>query len=102
LTAGENERAVSSFLDSPELMLKLCESLARVEREWPSLAGEALARRSFPRAFEDGVLIVSVENRFALQDMNFKKSAVLKRIREETPLRLKDIKTEMGRPKKRV
>ena len=59
--------------------------------------GSALAARSFPKAFEDGVLVVSVDGHSALQDMNFRKNQIINEIRKNAWLRLSDIRTETGR-----
>jgi hypothetical protein len=75
----------------------LCMTLSIIEQEWPSIAGNALASRSLPKSYDDGVLVVLVENSLAQQDMNFKKNAILKEIRAKASLRLKDIRTEIGR-----
>jgi hypothetical protein len=88
-------------LGQSKLFFGLCAALSAVERDWASIAGKALASRSAPRAFDDGVLIVTVENSSVQQDMNFKKKAILEAIFEKTSLKLKDMRTEIGRMPRR-
>ncbi|MDR0648205.1 MAG: DUF721 domain-containing protein [Synergistaceae bacterium] len=78
-------------------MLRACAALAAIEREWHRIVGPALALRSRPTAYEDGVLVVAVEGQLALQDMNFKKRQIIAAIRDNTWLDLSDIKIEPGR-----
>ena len=80
----------------------LCADLASVENNWPSIAGDAVARRSSPRSFEKGVLVVAVEDKLVQQDINFKKNAIIKEINANTALALKDIRAEVGMPLKKT
>ncbi|MDR1137872.1 MAG: DUF721 domain-containing protein [Synergistaceae bacterium] len=90
------EKTVYNALVQSKSFFGLCAALSTVERDWESIAGKSLAVRSVPRAFDDGVLVVAVKNRLAQQDMNFKKTAILKVIFDKTSLKLKDIRTEIG------
>ena len=93
---GEKRPIYSALgIDSP--ILRICAALTAIEREWPRIVGRALAARSFPKAFEDGVLVVSVDGHSALQDMNFRKNQIINEIRKNAWLRLSDIRTETGR-----
>jgi hypothetical protein len=74
----------------------LCATLYAIEEEWPEVAGDALARRSAPRSYDDGVLVVAVENRLVQQDMNFRKNSILRAIALKTSLNLKDIRAEIA------
>jgi hypothetical protein len=74
----------------------VCATLSAIEEEWESLVGRALAHRSAVRSYDDGVLVVAVENRSTQQDMNFKKNAIIKAILMKTSLKLKDIRTEIA------
>jgi hypothetical protein len=68
-----------------------------MEREWRSIVGDALADRSAPRMFEDGVLVVTVAGQSALQDLNFRKGAIRSAILNRASLEIKDIRAEIGR-----
>jgi hypothetical protein len=72
--------------------------LASVENNWPSIAGDAIARRSSPRSFEDGVLVVAAQNKLVQQDINFRKNAIIREINANTVLALRDIRAEVGLP----
>lgn len=87
---------VHSALGSLRSFFGLCGVLSEIEAEWRELAGSALARRSAVKSFDDGVLVVVVENRSAQQDMNFKKNAIIRAISMKTSLRLKDIRVEVA------
>lgn len=85
---------------SSSQLMRLCMLLSMLEREWPSIVGERLASRSAPVAFAEGVLTVAVDGQAALQDMNFKKGAILRHIRAKIRLEAGDIRTEIGRPRR--
>ena len=87
---------VHSALGSLRAFFGLCGVLSEIEAEWGQLAGSALARRSAVKSFDDGVLVVVVENRSAQQDMNFKKNMIIRAILMKTSLRLRDIKVEVA------
>ena len=74
----------------------LCATLAEIESEWEQVVGPALARRSRVKSYDDGVLVVTVENRSAEQDMNFKKNSIIRAISAKTSLKLSDIRTEIA------
>jgi hypothetical protein len=74
----------------------LCATLYAIEEEWAEVAGDVLARRSAPRSYDDGVLVVAVESRSAQQDMNFRKNSILRAIALKTSLNLKDIRAEIA------
>jgi hypothetical protein len=74
----------------------LCAVLSDIASGWESIAGSALSRRSAVKSFDDGVLVVAVENRAAQQDMNFKKNAIIRAITEKTSLELSDIRAEIA------
>jgi hypothetical protein len=97
LTPEGRERPLYSILSSSESLFGLCAALSAIEQEWSSFAGDALARRSRPRSFADGILIVAVENGSAQKDIYFRKEAIKKVIYAKVSLRLKDIKAEIGR-----
>jgi hypothetical protein len=99
---GGGLKSINEELGSFGRFFGLCADLASVENNWPSIAGDALARRSSPRSFEDGVLVVAVENKLVQQDINFRKNAIMKEINSHTVLALRDIKTEVGLPLKKA
>jgi hypothetical protein len=79
-------------------IMRTCAALAAIEREWHRIVGDALARRSRPTSWENGVLVVAVEGHAALQDMNFKKRQIITKIRDNAWLDLSDMRIEPGRP----
>lgn len=85
--------------EAPSL-LRLCSLLRRMESNWSGLVGAALARRSSPKQFEfskiGGVLHVTVNNSAALQDMNFKKSGILREVERFTSLPLVELRVTIG------
>ncbi|MDR2779978.1 MAG: DUF721 domain-containing protein, partial [Synergistaceae bacterium] len=88
---------IYSALGQSESFFGLCAALSAVERDWASIAGKSLASRSALRAFDDGILVVVVENSSVQQDMNFRKKSILETIFAKTSLKLKDIRAEIGR-----
>jgi hypothetical protein len=88
--------SIHSALGSLSKVFGLCVTLSAIEQEWESMVGSSLARRSAPRCYDDGVLVVAVENSSVQKDMNFKKNAIKNAILQKTSLTLKDIKTEIA------
>jgi hypothetical protein len=82
--------------------MKVCYALAALEKEWPRIVGPALASRSLPKSWENGVLVVLVDGHAALQDINFRKNAIMSEIRTKAKLKLEDMKIEQGYRQKRV
>ena len=78
------EQPIYSALGQSESFFGLCAALSAVELDWASIAGKSLAGRSALRAFDDGVLVVVVENASVRQDMNFKKKIILEAIFNKT------------------
>jgi hypothetical protein len=95
------EQTIYGALGQSKSFFGLCAALSAVERDWASIAGKSLAGRSVLRAFDDGVLVVVVENSSVQQDMNFKKKIILEAIFGKTSLKLKDIRAEIGRVPRR-
>jgi hypothetical protein len=87
---------IHSVLGSLRSFFVLCLALSEIESEWEQIAGAALARRSRVKSYDDGVLVVAVENRSAEQDMNFKKNSIIKTISAKMSLKLKDIRAEVA------
>jgi hypothetical protein len=95
-------KSIYETLGSYGSVFGLCADLASVENNWPSIAGDAAARRSSPRSYEDGVLVVAVQNKLVQQDINFRKSAMIREINANTALALRDIRAEVGLPVKKT
>jgi hypothetical protein len=93
------ERPVYSAIGIDSPFMRTCSALLAVEIEWRRIVGGALASRSFPKAYEDGVLVVCVDGAAAMQDMNFKKNAIVREIRTKASLKIDDIRVEFGRRK---
>jgi hypothetical protein len=90
------ERPVYSALGIDSPLMRTCSALLAVELEWRRIVGTALASRSFPKAYEDGVLVVCVDGAAAMQDMNFRKNAIVREIRTKAALKIDDIRVEIG------
>lgn len=99
---GGGLKSIYETLGSYGKIFGLCADLASVENNWASIAGDAAARRSAPRSFEDGVLVVAAQNKLVRQDINFRKNAIIKEINANTVLKLRDIRTEVGLPLKKT
>jgi hypothetical protein len=102
LNREDGLKSINEELGSYRNFFGLCADLASVENNWPSIAGDAVARRSSPRSFEDGVLVVAVEDKLVQQEINFRKSEIIKEINANTVLALQDIRTEVGLPLKKA
>jgi hypothetical protein len=74
----------------------LCMALSAIEREWRAIAGDRLAYRTAPKALEGNVLVVAADGQAALQDLNFKKSALVRKISAGARIELRDIRVELG------
>ena len=97
----DKETPVFSIIASGLPEVRLCMVLSMVEQEWSNIVGEALARRSTPRAFENGILLVSADSQSALSDLNFKSSLIKKVIERKTLLKLNGVRVEINRSVKR-
>ena len=71
--------------------------LSVVEQKWPEIVGKLLASRSRPRAFENGVLLVSADSQAVVSDINFKSSSIKREIEKKALLKLNGIRAETGR-----
>ncbi|GHV54390.1 hypothetical protein FACS1894216_14310 [Synergistales bacterium] len=87
---------LSSAVGARHPVVRLCAVLSGVEREWPRIVGDALARRSFPDSYEEGVLTIAVDGPSAMQDMNFKKNAIMRELQAKAGLRIEAVKIELG------
>jgi hypothetical protein len=90
------ERPIYSALGAGLPIMSVCAALAVVEREWERIVGAALASRSALKSYEDGVLVISAEGQSALQNINFKKGAIVREIRTKARLDVTDMRIELG------
>lgn len=93
---SNRERPIYALVGAAYPVAKLCMVLATVEREWRRIVGEALAERSAPSGYCDGVLRVTVDSQAVLHDMNFKKNAIAREIRAKARLNVESVKIEIG------
>lgn len=65
---------------------------------WPEIVGEAVSKRSRPRAVKRGTLVVGVENNVWMQEIRFHQTKILERIRKRFPkINVKEIRLELER-----
>lgn len=57
----------------------------RLVREWPSIVGEELAKRSGLRDVRGGVLFIEAENNAWMQEIRFLQKKIIGRIRKRFP-----------------
>ncbi len=88
-------------VSSVTTVTSLCMTLSALEREWRSLVGDRLALRTAPKALEGDVLVVTADAQAVLQDLNFKKNALVQKIRTGARIDLRDIRVELGSGSKR-
>ena len=93
-----HERPIYGTLSEVTSIATLCAALRTIESEWVQIVGVPLSKRSAPASYENGVLLVNVDCQAALQDMNFKKMALARSIRERSLLRVDEIRIEVGTP----
>lgn len=91
-------RPIYDLLSVPSVttVTSLCMALSALEREWRSLVGDRLALRTAPKALEGDVLVVTADGPAVLQDLNFKKNALLRKIQVGARINLRDIRVEQG------
>ncbi|MDL2263461.1 DUF721 domain-containing protein, partial [Synergistaceae bacterium OttesenSCG-928-I11] len=91
-------RPIYDLLSVPSVttVTSLCMTLSALEREWRALVGDRLALRTAPHALEGDVLVVTADGPAVLQDLNFKKSALVRKIRTGARIDLRDIRVELG------
>ena len=82
-------------------LVRLCKRLSLMEREWEACVGYTLASRSRPDSFEDGILTIAAENAFVLHDMNFKRTAIQRKIEMKTALEVREIRIEVRNTRRR-
>lgn len=75
----------------------LCMMLSTLEREWASVVGDALARRTAPKAFDGEILIVAADSQAVMHDLNFKKNSIIRAIRTNARIGVSEIRAELGR-----
>lgn len=90
------ETPIYSALSAASSLTKLCMVLSAVEREWPAIVGGVLSRRTSPRQFDQGILVVAADSASVMQDLNFKKNAIIRTIRTKARLDVRDVRVEIG------
>lgn len=98
--ASKGERTLSNAMGDLQSIMGLCMELSRMEREWQSIVGPVLGRRSSPVSYDDEVLVVAVDGQAALHDMNFRKSAIMREIRTRVSLKVRDMRLQTGNPRR--
>ena len=74
----------------------------RLREEWPRIVGEAIARRSTPLSVRGKTLIVEVENNVWMNEIQFHRSGIVRKIREEFPaLGIEEIRLKLERERER-
>ena len=94
---SNSERPIYTLVGTASPVARLCMVLATIEREWWRIVGDALALRSAPSGYSDGVLHISVDSQAVLHDMNFKKNMIVREIRTKARLNVEGVKIEIGR-----
>ncbi len=101
---GELRHIASSFEGTCFSFLEECSWLCRLEREWKSVVGPVLGERSalvgYEEGAEGGIFHVSVTSPGALQDMNFKKGAILEALKRRISRPVMDIRFTLGRKRR--
>lgn len=66
----------------------------RVLREWPSVVGDAMAKRSFPDRYDRGTVWVAVEGSAWAQELRMTKDRILEKLKELSgePTLFKDLR----------
>jgi predicted nucleic acid-binding Zn ribbon protein len=80
-------------MEGADDIMGLCRILRQLESEWRSIVKGSLGERSAPVSYSDDVLTVSVRGPAAVQDMNFRKNAIMSEIRSRVRPAVRDIKT---------
>jgi hypothetical protein len=95
-----SSRPIYDVLSNPlaASVTSLCMALSAIEHEWRAIVGDRIAARTAPKALEGDVLVVAADGQAVLQDMNFKKSALVKKISAGARIELRDIRVELGMP----
>ncbi len=94
---SNRERPIYAIVGAGAPIAKLCMVLATIEREWRRIVGDALAERSAPCGYCDGVLHIAVDSQAVLHDMNFKKNTIVREIRTKARLNVEGVRIEIGR-----
>jgi len=74
----------------------------RLREQWPRIVGEAIARRSRPTTVRGATLIIEVENNVWMNEIQFHRSEIIRKIHEEFPtLKIDDIRLKLERERER-
>ena len=90
------------FEERENFILDVCSRLTALESMWCEIVGDALYYRSVPTQIQYGkggevVLLVTVSSSAALQNMNFKKNEIIKKIKEKSSISLSRLEIKMGK-----
>jgi len=74
----------------------------RLREQWPRIVGEAIAKRSRPATVRGATLIVEVENNVWMNEIQFHRSEIIRKIHQEFPmLKIEDIRLKLERERER-
>jgi predicted nucleic acid-binding Zn ribbon protein len=74
----------------------------RLREEWPRIVGGAIAKRSRPATVRGTTLIVEVENNVWMNEIQFHRSEIIRKIHQEFPmLKIEDIRLKLERERER-
>lgn len=74
----------------------------RLREQWPRIVGEAIAQRSRPATVRGVTLIIEVENNVWMNEIQFQRSEIIRKINEEFPtLKIEDIRLRLERERER-
>jgi predicted nucleic acid-binding Zn ribbon protein len=74
----------------------------RLREQWPRIVGEAIARKSKPQEVRGATLIVEVENNVWMNEIQFHRGEIVRKIHEEFPmLKIQDIRLKLERERER-
>ena len=74
----------------------------RLREQWPLIVGAAIAGRSRPLTVRGATLIVEVENNVWMNEIQFHRSEIVRKIRAEFPsLKIEDIRLKLERERER-
>lgn len=74
----------------------------RLGEEWSRIVGETIARRSRPAAVRGTTLFIEVENNVWMNEIQFHRNEIIRKIREEFPaLEIDDIRLKLESERER-
>lgn len=90
------------FKERDNFILNVCSRLTDLESTWREIVGDALYYRSIPTQIQyakegEVILCVTVNSSAALQNMNFKKNEIIKKIKERSAISLSKLEIKIGK-----